>query len=125
MLLTRRAREPAKGLWSLPGGLVHTGETLAGAMLRELAEEAGVSARLDGVADWAEVIRRDDAGHISSHYVIAMFVGAWIVGEPRAGDDADDAGWFLPQQLGTIAMTEGTAARILRWRPEQIAISSD
>jgi len=48
--------------------------------------------------------------------VIAMFVGAWLSGEPRAGDDADAAGWFLPSQMDEMAMTEGTAARILRCR---------
>ena len=117
VLLTRRAKKPAKGLWSLPGGLVHAGETLAEAAQRELDEEAGISACLDRVADWAEVIVRDGAGDVSTHYVIAMFVGTWISGALRAGDDADEAQWFSPQQFDEIEMTPGTAERILRHKP--------
>ena len=114
VLLTRRAKKPAKGLWSLPGGLVHVGETLAEAALRELDEEAGIAATLNSVADWVDVITRDEAGAVDRHYVIAMFVGRWVSGTPRPGDDADAAQWFSPQQFDGIEMTPGTAERILR-----------
>ena len=56
VLLVRRARPPALGLWSLPGGHIEPGETAADALLRELMEETGVKGRLGGVADAVDVI---------------------------------------------------------------------
>src|SRR5579863_7193117 len=45
-LLVRRAKEPALGEWTIPGGLLEVGETLAGAVERELWEETGLIVRV-------------------------------------------------------------------------------
>src|SRR5262249_19102285 len=67
VLLVQRGRAPAKGLWSLPGGHIETGETAAEALVRELMEETGITARLDGVVDAVNVIKRDDDGAVIFH----------------------------------------------------------
>jgi 8-oxo-dGTP diphosphatase len=108
VLLVLGARPPKQDLWSLPGGLVEVGETLQKAAVRELLEETGLSADILGLADWIEVIERHD-GIIQYHFVIAMFVGRFSLGEIKAGDDASDARWFDLSELSRLPMTKGTA----------------
>src|SRR5579862_8338752 len=76
VLVARRAREPLRGRYSLPGGLVEIGETLREAALRELREEVGVEALIVAFNGHLEPIIRDDRG-VRSHYVIASFVARW------------------------------------------------
>jgi 8-oxo-dGTP diphosphatase len=109
VLIARRGAKPAKGLWSLPGGLVEAGETLAEAAAREVMEETGVAADMIGPADIAEVIRRDRDGRIARHYVIVAFAARWVAGEPRAGEATDAVRWVRPEELDKLEMTEGTA----------------
>jgi ADP-ribose pyrophosphatase YjhB (NUDIX family) len=82
LLLVRRANPPAKGAWSLPGGRVEAGETMAAAAARELREETGLSARVGAVAG---VVERIGSGY---HFVIVDLWAELNEGEPVAGDDA-------------------------------------
>ena len=93
VLLARRAAPPFSGRFTLPGGLVEPGESLAEAALREMREEVGVEARLLGFNDHVEVIERDAAGRVRHHYVIASFVGAWLAGEGTPGPEAAEVVW--------------------------------
>jgi 8-oxo-dGTP diphosphatase len=88
LLLVRRGRGAGTGLWSIPGGRVERGETLAEAVLRELREETGLDATCGEFVGWVE---RFDEGH---HFVILDFLVSVSTGtRPVAGDDAADVAW--------------------------------
>jgi len=108
VLLARRARAPLAGIWSLPGGLVEAGESLAQAAAREVFEETGVTAEIAALADTVEIIRRDEAGAVSTHYVIACFAARWISGAGVTSNEASEIAWLAPPELGGLTITEGT-----------------
>jgi acetyl-CoA carboxylase carboxyl transferase subunit beta len=87
LLLVQRGRGPGIGWWSVPGGRVEAGETLAAAVERELAEETGLTGRCEAFLGWVE--RIDDA----HHFVILDFRVGVVGGELQAGDDADAVRW--------------------------------
>jgi 8-oxo-dGTP diphosphatase len=93
VLLARRTAAPYAGAFSLPGGLVETGETLADAALRELREEVAVEARIIGFNQHVELINRDEEGKIRDHYVVASFVAEWILGDGTPGPEASEIIW--------------------------------
>jgi 8-oxo-dGTP diphosphatase len=109
-LLVERGKEPNLGLWSLPGGSVDFGETLADAAARELRVETAVEADLRHLVDVVEAIRHDDMGRPSRHYVIAVLGGPWRAGEPVAGDDAAAAEWLSVDELRHRPVTRGLIA---------------
>ena len=113
-LLVQRARQPLRGLWSLPGGRIEWGETLHRAALRELAEETGVEADIRVLLDSVDVIQRDQAGAVQYHYVLTTFGAVWRAGEPRAGSDAAAVCWAAASDLDDLAMTPGTDHLIRR-----------
>lgn len=105
ILLIRRGHGPAGGLWSIPGGRVEDGETLAEAVVREVAEETGLEGVCDRLVGWVE---RIDSG---SHFVILDF---WVTvldatADPRAGDDAAEAAWVPLEELGSMRLVDGLA----------------
>ena len=95
VLIVRRARAPLIGHFSLPGGVVEIGETLAEAVARELMEEVGVSARIVGFNQHVEAIAHE-GDRIRTHFVIASFVARWMGGEARTSDEVDRADWIDP-----------------------------
>lgn len=105
LLLVRRGHGPAAGQWSLPGGRVEGGETLAEAVVRELLEETGVEGVCDRMVGWVERIGDD------SHFVILDFSVTVLQGpdeaEPRAGGDAAEAAWVPLDELAHLNLTEG------------------
>ena len=109
VLLVQRAKPPAQGKWSIAGGKVRLGETLEAAVVRELREEAGLQGKPLAVGKVVDRIYTDSDGKIAYHYVIIDYVCEAGSGEPRAGSDACDAGFFEIQKLDEMDMTEGTA----------------
>lgn len=104
ILLVRRGRGPAQGEWSVPGGRVEAGETLAEAVVRELAEETGLTGVCDSLAGWVE--RVGDG----FHFVILDFHVTIIDGsDPVAGDDAAEVAWVPLSELSDLRLTEGLA----------------
>jgi 8-oxo-dGTP diphosphatase len=109
VLLATRTRAPFTGAFSLPGGVVETGETLTDAALRELREEVAVEARIIGFNRHVESIELDGAGAIRRHFVIASFVGEWIAGEGTPGPEAGEILWTEPAGLNLLHCTPQTA----------------
>jgi len=107
ILLAARGKPPSEGLFSLPGGMVEMGETLAEAALRELREEVGVEAKLVGLIAPVEFIERDGKGHIKHHVVIAAHAARWVSGEPQTGPEAKEIRWVTERDIATLPMTEG------------------
>jgi ADP-ribose pyrophosphatase YjhB (NUDIX family) len=114
VLVVKRNREPLKGLWSLPGGHVEAGESLADAALREVREETGVTADSPERIDMAEVMPPSADGGIAAHFVLVVFRARYVSGEPVAADDAAEARWVSPADLTKLEMTEETRRMIER-----------
>jgi ADP-ribose pyrophosphatase YjhB (NUDIX family) len=114
VLLVKRSREPLRGLWSLPGGHVEAGESLADAALREVREETGIVADKPERIDVVEVIPRDAGGGIAAHFVLVVFRARYVSGEPVAADDAAEARWVNAADLTKLAMTEEARRMIER-----------
>jgi 8-oxo-dGTP diphosphatase len=117
ILLVRRARSPARGYYSLPGGRVEFGESLHAAVHREVDEETALKIEIVGLAGWREVVPESIG---SGHYLIMSFAARWIAGEPVLNDELDDFRWLAPDALGDLKVTGGlqeviqSAWRLLR-----------
>ena len=108
VLLVERAREPLKGWWSLPGGVVETGETLAEATRREVREETGLEVEPLAVVEVFERITRDASGAAEYHYVLVDYLCRAHGGKLAAGDDVSRAAWVPRASLAQYRITEGT-----------------
>jgi len=108
VLLVERGREPQKGLWSLPGGVVETGETLEEAVRREVREETGLLVEPVAVVEIFERILRDREGRVEYHYVLIDYVCTVAGGQLAPADDASRVGWFGRGDLGSLRLTEGS-----------------
>jgi ADP-ribose pyrophosphatase YjhB (NUDIX family) len=109
VLLVRRARHPALGVYTLPGGGVETGETLAQAAAREVREETAMEIDVIALAGHREAIVRDKEGRIERHFVIMCFAARWRSGAIVLNEELDDARWLVPAELAGLRTTEGLA----------------
>ena len=104
VLLVRRARAPAKGLYSLPGGRVEFGEALHTALHREVHEETGLEIEIVALAGWREVL---PSASSHGHYVIMSFAARWAGNEPVLNEEHDDFKWLRPEEFGDLKLTGG------------------
>ena len=123
VLLARRANPPAQGLWSLPGGRMELGETVAEAARREVFEECGVRCEPLEVFHTVDRIFRDPEGRVRYHYVIIEVLAHWVSGQVLPGSDALEVGWFDLEQLPELDITPGVyevALALLERHPDGV-----
>ena len=110
LLLVRRGREPQRGRWSVPGGRVEPGETVAEAAVREAFEETGARVRAERELG---VVRVPAGPHLEYevHDVAATFLGGTL----RPGDDADAVRWVAPEELPGLETTDGLLEHLARF----------
>jgi 8-oxo-dGTP diphosphatase len=106
VLIVRRARPPAEGLYTLPGGGVEAGETLHEAVRREVQEETGLAIAPVALAGYREAIKRD-GDRVARHFVIMAFACRWLSGEPALNEELTDARWLAPAEIAPLKTTEG------------------
>jgi 8-oxo-dGTP diphosphatase len=106
VLLVRRKRAPSAGLWSLPGGKIENGENPREAALRELKEETGIEADVEGVLDLVTIPAPDRT------YRLTVFYGRLTGGALKPGGDAEAAEWVHLDEVEARPMTEGTVELI-------------
>ena len=109
VFIARRARGPALGVWTMPGGVVEAGETLTGALVREILEETSMTIEPVALAGHREVFVRDAEQRIERHFVILCFASRWLSGEPVLNEELDEARWLRPAELKDLKTTEGLA----------------
>jgi len=112
ILLVERGGSPLKGYWSLPGGLVETGESLDTAVRREVLEETGLRVKPIRMLGLFERILHDKSGRPEYHYLLADYICKVEGGTLQAGDDSSRVEWVRRADLTKYQMTEGTLAVI-------------
>jgi len=114
ILLVERGKEPLKGYWSLPGGILETGEKLEAAVRREVLEETGLEVEPLSIFEIFERIMPDAGGRPEYHYVLIDYLCRPTGGRLQAASDVSRAEWVAEQNLGQYRLTEGTLAVIER-----------
>jgi len=108
-LLVRRATEPLKGEWSLPGGMLELGEKLRDGAAREALEETSLQVEVGEVLDVFDSIFTDDNGRTQYHYVLIDFLCQPIAGDAAAGSDVSEVKWVTEPELGGVQLRESIA----------------
>ena len=114
VLLVKRAQEPLKGRWSLPGGMVELGEALPEAVAREVLEETGLTVTVGPLVEVLDRIYRDPDGRVAYHYVLLDYLCRPVGGTLGAGTDAADAVCAPPDALDRFGIVATTRAVIDR-----------
>ena len=114
VLLVRRGHAPAAGKWSLPGGLVHVGETTREAVVREVAEECGLAVRAVDIAGVVERVTRDESGRVRYHYPLVDYLAVPESTAIEAGSDAAEARWVPIARVAEYDTTDGLLDMIRR-----------
>ena len=114
ILLVERGKEPLKGYWSIPGGIVETGEKLIEGIRREVAEETGLDVEPYSMFEIFERVIPDADGQPEYHYVLIDYLCRRVAGEPMAASDVSRVAWVEEQHLREYRLTEGTLGVIER-----------
>lgn len=113
VLLVRRGGPPLQGQWSIPGGILESGETLIEGVRRELAEETGIDVRVRTLIEVFERIDRDPSGKTQYHFVVLDYLCEAVGGIALAGSDVSEVAWAAPSELEKYSLTE-IAGRVIR-----------
>ena len=104
-LLIKRAANPDKGLWSVPGGLVEVGERIEDAAVSEALEETCLNVELVKRLGVVDKIEHDEKGEVYYHFVIIQYLAVVKSGDMCPMDDALEAEWVTLDQLKDYKLT--------------------
>ena len=114
VLLVKRGEPPYKGLWCIPGGKVHFGESLQEAAEREILEETGIAIKAGDPIfsfDIIDTANKDDM----IHYVVVDLIADYVSGEIRSGSDALEVAWVDIDNIENFTVQETTRQLLERW----------
>ena len=114
VVLVRRAHEPLKGQWSLPGGTLELGETLETGVAREMREETGLEVDVGPVIEVFDRIFLDGERRVRYHFVLVDYLCWPVGGDLQAGSDVDQAILVDPAALDAYDLTDKAQAVITR-----------
>jgi 8-oxo-dGTP diphosphatase len=114
LLLVLRGQEPAKGRWSVPGGRVEAGESDEAATAREVLEETGLRVQVGRLVGAVEREAPIGGVYVIRDYLCRAVPGADLAAV-RAGDDADDARWFTPEEIANLSCSPGLVEALTAW----------
>jgi len=124
VLLVKRGKEPNRGRWGLPGGVVELGETVEEAIHREVEEETGLEVKPTRLATIFDSIYGDEQGKVRYHYVLFEYLCEYVGGELVAGSDAPEVRWVGLDELQSVDILGFTRRFVERvaveegWLPE-------
>ena len=107
VLLVRRKKHPDKGKWSLPGGVIQTGENLHDALKREVSEECMLNVEVGPLVSASSKIVKTQKGVILYHYVILDYLCRYQEGIPKADSDAADIRWVKTEEINKYELSDG------------------
>ena len=105
VLLAKRANEPSKGKWTLPGGVIEVGEPHVDALQREVLEETGVEIDVKELVAVIDRIVWDHEGRLKYHYIILDYWAEYKKGTPQPASDISDIRWAEVGQIGSFGLT--------------------
>jgi 8-oxo-dGTP diphosphatase len=106
VLLVRRAHEPLKDEWSLPGGAIEIGETAEAAVMREALEETGLEIEVGPLVDAVSRITSDAGGRVEYHFVVLDYLCRAVGGTLACASDAAEAEWAVLDDLDRYRLTD-------------------
>ena len=112
VLLVRRANPPLQGEWSIPGGLVETGETTRDAIVREVLYETGINVEVIRLVEVFERILHDEQSRVQYHYVLLDYACRVLGGTIRAGSDVGEVCWSKVDELEFLSVAAETCVVI-------------
>lgn len=108
ILLAQRGKQPLMGWWSLPGGVLETGESLVDGIRREVREETGLDVKPLEIATVFERIIPDAEGRAEYHYVLIDYICRVTGGVAEPATDVSALAWVTEDELAGYRLTEGT-----------------
>jgi 8-oxo-dGTP diphosphatase len=108
-LIVRRAQPPAQDVYTLPGGVVETGETLIEALVREVREETALTIEPVSLAGHRELIMQGEGDRTERHFVILCFAARLISGTPVPNNEIAEILWRSPADFAGLRTTDGLA----------------
>jgi len=104
VLLVRREKDPARGLWSAPGGVIKIGETQKEALRREVMEETGIEIDILNLLTAANVILHDSDGKVEYHFIWIFYLAKALTEDIHYESPEVEARWFRLDELPSSEM---------------------